>query len=179
MKKTLVGTILFTLFWPLSVLAETNIDVAFSPSLDCEQKLVKLIDESQDYIDVAVYAINNTPIMQALKNAHKRKVNIRILTDKLQASGKSSGVRDLYDFGIEIKVHSKNKLEHNKFAIFDGKVVFTGSFNWTNAATHKNSENCLFLHQEPEVVQKYQSRFNELWQMNSPQKSTLWFEKNS
>ena len=69
MKKTLVGTILFTLFWPLSVLAETKIDVAFSPSLDCEQKLVKLIDESQDYIDVAVYAINNTPIMQALKNA--------------------------------------------------------------------------------------------------------------
>lgn len=122
MKKTLVGTVLFTLFWPLSVLAEMKIDVAFSPSLDCEQKLVKLIDDSQDYIDVAVYAINNTPIMQALKNAHKRKVNIRILTDKLQASGQSSGVRDLYDFGIEIKVHSKNKLEHNKFAILTARL---------------------------------------------------------
>jgi len=28
------------------------------------------------------------------------------------------------------------------------------------------------------IMQKYQLRFNELRQMNSPQKSTLWFEKN-
>ncbi len=28
------------------------------------------------------------------------------------------------------------------------------------------------------IMQKYQLKFNELRQMNCPQKSTLWFEKN-
>ena len=84
---------------------------------------------------------------------------------------------ELYKYGVNIRVHSKNKIEHNKFAIFDGNVVSTGSYNWTNAASDKNSENCLFLIKEPDNINKYQKRFEELWSVNSEEKSKRWFEK--
>lgn len=91
--------------------------VFFSPSSQCEDEIIRLINQSQNNIDIAVYAINNDNIIAALKQAKDRGVKIRILTDRLQASGKSSKVRELYAFGFDIKVHSKYKIEHNKFAI--------------------------------------------------------------
>lgn len=71
--------------------------------------------------------------------------NRRILTDRLQAGIKTSKVQELYNFGIKIHVNSKYKIEHNKFAVFDLKNVITGSYNWTETASNKNSENCLFF----------------------------------
>lgn len=154
-----------------------EVEIAFTPSKDCEHKIVDLINKSEKNIDVAVYSINNDKIVDALKKAKFRNVTIRILTDRLQASGKYSKVIELRTSGLNIRVHTKNKIEHNKFAIFDGKVVSTGSFNWTNAASNKNSENCLFLLKDQKNIEIYQKRFETLWKENTQQKSEQWFEK--
>lgn len=157
--------------------AFAGVEVIFTPSHGCENKIVDLIDNSKISIDVVVYSINNRQIVAALKRAKQRNVALRILTDRLQAAGKYSKVTELHDTGLNIRVHFKNKIEHNKFAIFDGETVSTGSFNWTNAASENNSENCLFLIKEPEHVKSYQKRFEELWKINSGDKSEQWFEK--
>jgi phosphatidylserine/phosphatidylglycerophosphate/cardiolipin synthase-like enzyme len=34
---------------------------------------------------------------------------------------------------------------HNKYAVFDGRLVVNGSFNWTRNAEKNNYENALFL----------------------------------
>ena len=149
----------------------------FTPSNKCETSIVKRIDKAEKSIDAAVYAINNKDIVEALKKAHRRGVKVRILTDRLQAGNKSSKVRELYDFGIKIRVNSKHKIEHNKFAVFDFDSVVTGSYNWTEPASRKNSENCLFFNRNKTTVREYHDRFNYLWQMNSKKKSDKWFNK--
>lgn len=154
-----------------------EIDVSFTPSDECEQKIISLIDNSRKSIDIAVYSINNENIVAALERAKKRNVVIRILTDKRQASVKSSKVTQMHDSGFNIRVHTKNKIEHNKFAVFDEKELTTGSFNWTNAASDKNSENCMFFRHEPEQVKLFRDRFEELWLVNTEKKSEEWFEK--
>ena len=148
--------------------------VAFSPSKECENIIIKLIEHA-DKIDIAVFDINNDNIVAALKQAEKQGKKIRILTDKRQASSKNSKVLDLYEAGINIRVHSKNKIEHNKFAVFDNKYVITGSYNWTNPASNKNSENCLLTVENEEIIADYQSRFDYLWRINTKKKSEAWF----
>ncbi len=173
MKKVLF-VILVGLFVCLPCAAK--VDVKFTPSNDCEDSIIKYINSSEKTIDIAVYSINNDKIVDALKNAYDRGVKLRILTDKLQASAKSSKVIDLYKYGINIRVNSKHKIEHNKFAIYDRQVASTGSFNWTNPASDKNSENCVFLVQDKNAVNKYCQRFEQLWSMNTQQKSDNWFK---
>ena len=151
--------------------------VAFSPSKECENLIIKLINESSEQIDVAVFDINNTNIVNAIKSAHDSGKKIRILTDKRQAGGKHSKVLDLYEYGINIRVHSKHKIEHNKFAIFDKKYAINGSYNWTNPASSKNSENCLLSVENEEIITDFQSRFEYLWQKNTKKKSDEWFKK--
>ena len=156
-----------------------KVEVSFTPSKSCENSIVSLINKSRYKIDIAVYSINNDQIVRALKKAHDRGVKIRILTDRLQAAGKSSKVLDLYRYGINIRVHSKNKIEHNKFAVFDEKAATTGSYNWTNPASDKNSENCLFLTKNDDVIEKYNNRFKYLWQINTKSASDKWFERKN
>lgn len=164
-------------FIVLSFHAYAKTDIYFSPSRKCENNIIKFIDKTENSIDVAVYAINNDNIVNALKRAYDRGVEIRILTDKQQAASQYSKVIELYEYGVNIRVHSKFKIEHNKFAVFDSKIASSGSYNWTNPASHKNSENCIFFIQNKEAVLKYKKRFNYLWQQNTKQKSDKWFTK--
>ncbi|NBW98106.1 hypothetical protein EBR03_00900 [bacterium] len=153
-------------------------EVYFTPSKDCEDRIVKAIESSKTEVVAAVYSINNQRIVAALVAAKKRGVNVQVLTDRVQASQKNSGVLVLRTAGIDLKVHSKFKIEHNKFGVYDNALISTGSFNWTNPATHYNSENCLFLN-DTQVVKKYRSRFSELWKLNAQSRSLAYLEKLS
>ena len=160
----------------LSYPAYSKSEVYFTPSLNCENNLIKRINRAKISIDAAVYAINNKDVVKALKKAHDRGVKIRILTDKIQAGQRNSRVKELHDYGINIRVHTKHKIEHNKFAVFDFKEVITGSYNWTEPASRKNSENCLFDDKQ-KTAREYHERFAYLWQMNTRKKSEQWFER--
>ena len=170
-----IALILSVLLYAACAFAQT--EVYFSPSPKCENGLIDLINDATDTIDVAVYSLNNKKLVNALKKANERGVKVRILTDRTQAGNKYSKVRELHEYGMNIRVHSKNKIEHNKFAIFDGKKASTGSYNWTEPATEKNSENCVFFTDDVKVVAEYQKRFDYLWKINTKKASEAWFEK--
>jgi phosphatidylserine/phosphatidylglycerophosphate/cardiolipin synthase-like enzyme len=53
---------------------------------------------------------------------------------------------------------------HNKFAIFDGKLMVTGSYNWTASAEKYNYENAVFI-TDPTAIDQYQKEFNEIWSL--------------
>lgn len=149
--------------------------VFFSPGPDCQNAIIQQINTSNKTIDAAVYSITNADIVAALKNAHDRGIKIRILTDRTQAGNQKSLVRNMRNYGIDVRVHSKHRIEHNKFAIFDGNSLFTGSYNWTTNASAHNSENCIFLDPDDPAIDSYQRRFNYLWDENTEQKSNFWF----
>ncbi|MFM8314746.1 MAG: phospholipase D-like domain-containing protein [Deltaproteobacteria bacterium] len=152
------------------------VEVYFSPSPDCENRIVKALSETQKEVKIAIYSLNNRKIVEALRQTKKRGISIQILTDATQASQKSSLVIPLIQEGFDLKVHSKFKIEHNKFAVFDSSLVSTGSFNWTGPASRSNSENCIFL-TEADVIRKYQERFRFLWETNTLQASSVKVKK--
>ena len=76
--------------------------------------------------------------------------------------GCESMVEKLQEAGVNIRTHTRFKIEHNKFGIYDQKVVSTGSFNWTNPAEERNSENCLRI-ENAKIANQYLVRFETLW----------------
>lgn len=136
------------------------IRVYFTPGPDCEDNIIELISNAKKNIDVAVYSITNDKIVDALIDAKNRGTQVRIITDRLQSRGKSSLVPKLEQQGFDIKTNIKHKIMHHKFAIFDGKEVETGSYNWTTSATKSNAENCMFFEQSKK---EFSQQFNYLW----------------
>jgi phosphatidylserine/phosphatidylglycerophosphate/cardiolipin synthase-like enzyme len=145
--------------------------VLFSPKGGCETAIVKLIAETKSQLDIAVYSINDEAIINALIDARRRGVKIRILTDHVQAAVNTKTTLDFVNRGFSIRLHSSGKIMHNKFAVSDGRFAETGSFNWTNPAEQVNEENCLML-DDSATVMKYEERFERhLWVVNTQAKS--------
>jgi len=177
LKRSLIVLCAFLVIFVSNIYAKT--DVFFSPLGGCETKIAELIEQSKESIDVAMYSLNNTMLLKALDDvkAKERDIKIRILVDRVQAGVNYKMMLILKDKGYDVKIHSKNRIQHNKYAVFDGKKVVTGSYNWTNNAEKYNEENCLILDDE-ETVKEYRNHFDTyLWLVNTTEKSDESFSK--
>jgi phosphatidylserine/phosphatidylglycerophosphate/cardiolipin synthase-like enzyme len=93
-------------------------------------------------------------------------VRIRIVADQHQAGGKHSKIPFLIERGIPVRLsrgyRGERSLMHDKFAVFDGRLAVTGSFNWTTSADTSNVENAVFI-SDPATVARYAEAFERLW----------------
>jgi phosphatidylserine/phosphatidylglycerophosphate/cardiolipin synthase-like enzyme len=129
-----------------------------------ETALANLYDSSKDTLDIAAYSLTYPAIVKAITDAKKRGVSVRVVTDSIQASGKSQqvAVDTLILNGITVKENSYSGLMHLKMSIIDGKVATTGSFNYSaNAA--ENNEEMLVVISEPQFVQRCMDEFHRMW----------------
>ena len=139
-------------------------EVFFSPEGNVRANIVKAIGEAKTSIDLAIFDLTSEDIKVALESAQKRGVKVRIIADNRQSKGPHSMVPGLVEAGLDIKItRGKGRgIMHNKFAIFDGKLMVTGSYNWTASAEKYNYENAVFI-TDPVVIAQYQKEFNEIW----------------
>ena len=141
-------------------------EVYFSPEGHIQDRIISAIDKSSTSIDLTIFDFTSQEIKLALKRAKAKGVAIRIIADSRQAKGVHSIIPALTGEGFNVKVvHGKARgIMHNKFAIFDKKLLFTGSYNWTNNAEHFNYENAIFI-SDPETIKKYQQEFERIWSL--------------
>ena len=162
------GSRLFGLSLLLSLLLTAStapaFEVFFSPGGGARQRLVRAIAESQRTIDIAMYNFTASELAEALYAAKARGVRIRVLVDRERAEAGASGIRGLRLNGVPVRTLGvpEQSLMHHKFAVFDERLLATGSYNWTNSAEHANYENLVVL-DAPELVRRFQQEFHRLW----------------
>jgi phosphatidylserine/phosphatidylglycerophosphate/cardiolipin synthase-like enzyme len=108
---------------------------------------------------VQAYYLTSEPIAQVLVDAYKRGVKVEIVLDKSQRKRKNSKVEIVTTVSIPTLIDSKHVIAHNKIMILDGKVLITGSFNFTKNAEEKNAENLLIIKDQPELVKRYTDNY--------------------
>ena len=163
-SKTL--SLALILFLIVSLPCFSEIKIFFSPKGGIAGEIIKQIDDAESYIDIAMYSFTYEPIAEAIIRAKNRGVKVRILMDKGQSQGKYSKYKYLLDNGIAIIQDRHAGIMHNKIAILDGKVLFTGSYNWSKSAEERNEENLLEFIDEEEIIKIYQDRLDYLWEFN-------------
>ncbi len=137
----------------------------FSPEGQIKERLIKAIQESKETIDIAIFNFTSHNLRTALVKAKKRGVKIRVITDAKEAQNdEHSLIPTLVQEGFEVRLLKKQGegIMHDKFAVFDQKLLFTGSYNWTESAEKRNYENVLFIPNE-EIIKKYEQEFERMW----------------
>ncbi len=147
--------------------AASPADVYFSPDGSIRHHVVGAIQGARHRIDVAVYQITSTDLARALVAAKDRGVRIRVLTDQEKAKAGGAAMRIFLTAGLPVRTlgASEQSLMHHKFALFDERVVATGSYNWTQSAERANYENLVFL-DDPKVVARFSEEFQRLWRLS-------------
>lgn len=136
----------------------------FSPGDNCLNAILEQIGEAMSKIDICVFTISDDRIKNKLLYKHKLGIKIRIITDNDKVLDLGSDVQSLAKAGISVKVDNTPNHMHNKFAIFDHKMVLTGSYNWTKSAALYNQEN-LIISNDKKLIGDYLNEFEKLWEM--------------
>lgn len=145
------------------------------PNVKFEDVMVAAIGAVKKTLDVSIFALRSTRIAEAIVEAKERGAAVRVIIDKSQHDSDAFGVYTqwLAAKGVEVRVlagpdpHAEFQLaqkDHHKIAIFDGKVVETGSPNYTKYAARNNFENGHFLDDKTDVA-AYNFIFEHMWRI--------------
>ena len=139
----------------LNTTLASKLDVCFTPPSGCSEKIIEEINKSKTSIYVQAYGFTSKKIADSLINAHLRGVKVQVILDRSNMSKKGySKLMDLKEAGIDISLDIVPGIAHNKVMIIDEKKVITGSFNFTEAADKRNSENVIII-EDKETVKQY------------------------
>ena len=132
-----------------------------------EDALLAFINGANTSIDVALYGLNRQSIVDALVAAHGRGVTVRVVGDDEAATGDySSSYQALTNAGITVITDtSSSKIQHNKFLVIDGEVVWTGSTNFTDTGLTLNANNGIVI-TDTTLAGVYTAEFEEMWAGN-------------
>ena len=155
-------SVLTTLFASNTMYAKT--DVLFSPRVSIKEVIIRTISSSEETIDVTAFTFTSGDIAEALYNAQERGVKIRLVIDHGQDKRRYPVLEFLKEEGFDLQFLKGNigGSMNNTFAIFDDKLLVTGSYNWTEYSEKFNYENAIFI-DDLDVIGKYKKEFDSLY----------------
>ncbi len=100
-------------------------------------EIIDAIDQARSTIDVAVLNFNLRYVANALIDAHRRGVQVRVVVDNQYLE--RNVPRQLMEAGIDLIGDLDRDLMHHKFIVIDGQEVWTGSMNLTVTGTYDDA----------------------------------------
>lgn len=137
---------------------------SFSPGGGTEARLADAISRCQRTLDIAIFSFYSQPIADAVAAAKARGVTVRVVADVSQAR-RSPQVASLVNGGTDLRLSAGRGARgvlHHKFALLDGEMLATGSFNFSGNAENNNFEN-QFYSNDGDDLAAFQAEFEAVW----------------
>ena len=122
-------------------------------------RLKELLECAEKSIDVCMFVLSCAVLLDALIEAHRKGVTVRIVCDNMKISGSAYKITEA---GLDVRVDNSPSMMHHKFLVIDKEILLTGSYNWTASGAAYNREN-VFITDEKYVVDQYTGEFEKLW----------------
>jgi len=154
----------------IQVFFNHNVDAFFSdgshpagtlPS-SIQSNVISLIDEVTQTLDIAMYNAGSTLIIEAIKRAVNRGVQVRYITDDETGNSVLVGITS-----FPILYRNGDGIMHNKFIIGDADdpmkaFLWTGSTNWTIGQLTSDA-NHAYVIRDQALALNYRREFEEMW----------------
>ena len=145
------------------ILTENTSGIYFSPqNKTIQNTILPLIRNSKNYIYIPAFLISHKEMVSELIQAKNRGVDVRVITDALNASAKYSKIRELRAAGMPVKIENYAGKMHSKTMIIDDKYLILGSMNFSKSGESKNDENLMVI-ENKEAAIFYKKFFLYLW----------------
>ena len=135
-----------------------NIQIYFSPQdKSICNAVLPIIENAKSYIYIPIFVITENRVVEALIKAKQRGVDVRLISDALNAMNQYSKIKILRTNGVPVKIENYAGKMHSKTMIVDDKFLIIGSMNFSKSGETKNDENTIVL--ENADAAKYLKRF--------------------
>ncbi|CAD7969851.1 unnamed protein product [Amoebophrya sp. A25] len=120
----------------------------------------RVADESLAAVGFPLDALETAPAYRQLQHRNQEEIDADLARFRQTLAGNKK-------LNIEIRRSNVRNEDatgkmHHKFVVIDGKVLLTGSYNWTLGAADRNHESAIVL-KSNKAVAAYEEEFNLLW----------------
>ena len=133
------------------------------------KEFVRLINETNSTLDIALYGWDNIPdVIEAINRARNRGVTIRIIYDS-----NTNYYPETDNFVKSIENRRSDEIEnykaltaiimHNKFAVSDEETLYTGSMNFSRTGFSGFNANNIVIIKSKEIAKLYTEEFNQMY----------------
>lgn len=145
------------------MLGTTKVTPLFSPKDKIvTSNIIPMIDNARHYIYIPAFLITHEDLTSALVRAKHRNVDVKIIVDATNTTGKRNKVKTLRAAGIPVKVENYAGKLHSKSMIIDDKYIIAGSMNFSKSGENKNDENVLII-EDTRLAKYYKGYFEYFW----------------
>lgn len=137
-------------------------EARFSPGLECLGLITGELSRATKTADICVFTVTDDRIVEAIGQAKRRGVVVRIISDDEKSTDRGSDIDRMQRGGVEVRTDTSPYHMHHKFALFDRATLLTGSYNWTRSAADNNQEN-IVRSTDPALVSAFGKTFDRLW----------------
>ena len=124
------------------------------------EPLIASIRGANSGVDAAFYDLSLPEVRDALLDAHRRGVEVRIVAEGGNADRPAFQALTLA--GVPLVADSRPSLMHHKFLVVDENEIWTGSMNLTWNGAFRNDNNLIRI-RSPLMAQNYSVEFEEMF----------------
>jgi len=170
-----LGKCKIALLPPAKIESEERNEVIFFPELAITgknpagyhwsniSKLLSIVREARHQLDMCLYLVTLPELANVVISLHQTGICVRLIVEGSNVGGLGCQVDRLRRSGVDVVTRNQTGLMHHKFIIVDGKILLSGSFNWTYQAVTHNNENVIVT-SNPVIVNQFNHQFNLLLQ---------------
>jgi phosphatidylserine/phosphatidylglycerophosphate/cardiolipin synthase-like enzyme len=143
----------------------------YSPGEDLERLDYEAIRSARRSLDIAMYSFTDILLTEAVREAGRRGVRVRIYRDgdeyeREQAQGRRHRWATqtlLGEANIRIRVKPSGRdYMHLKVACIDGRLLRTGSANWSPSGEKREDDDAAYS-TDPNAIERFERDFEALW----------------
>jgi phosphatidylserine/phosphatidylglycerophosphate/cardiolipin synthase-like enzyme len=146
----------------------TRVDVYFSPEDGVAAQLLTLLQEAQESIYFMAYSFTANDLGDAIIQRAMEGLTVAGVMDDSQINSNEGTEYDAFmQAGMDVRRDGNDGQMHHKVIIIDGKIVVTGSYNFSASAEQRNDENVVIIY-SPQVAAKYLAEFQRVYDQATP-----------
>ncbi len=146
-----------------AVIAALAQEVHFSPEERLDAIDAALIASARSSIDLASYALTDSIVLDALNDAERRGVFVRIVLDPRE---RHDFVK-LGDLSDNVRIKRGGPYMHLKAYEIDDTLLRTGAANFSTSGENA-LDNDLIVIREPSAAAKFDAHFERMWDAAQP-----------
>jgi len=139
----------------------------YSPGTNLERSELAQLETATRSVDVAMYSFTDRELAEELATLARKGVRVRVYRDREQFQqemqwGGVTTTSILSAAGIQVRIKGARDLMHLKSYAIDGRLLRTGSANWSPTGL-KRQDNDVRYESSSEAVERFERKLEEMW----------------
>lgn len=138
-----------------------SVSACFSPKGGCVDAIVQQLGRAKKDVLILARSFACEPLAKAVLDAKMRGVRVEIVLDRHNEKDPTSDVHLFAEQGLAPALDTHFPCCHDNLVLIDGRVLLTGSFDFTRQAEEQNSDSLLVIAGHPAVLAGFRKHFQD------------------